>query len=904
MDTSLVTLGALALGWLLARRVLRERDPLLAGALTPLLGASAVLVGANLGLRGLHLAASVAIPAFLLAFTRRTGYRVHGSTRGQKVLLIAGLLAILLYTHYAQMRFLDTDNWIHEPLITSYSMGIWPPHNPFFPELTLNGHYGRDLLVSVFTPPGQDPLATVWFLNPLLQGAAFLALFASIRSLTGTFWPGYLAAMLMFFGANVGFRVGLVDTFDGNNGVVYALLALNLHLLFRLFVPPPALRDGQEPPPWRRLVPIWLLAGGVLGIFQIVYETHFGLLLLTGASLGLVFRERRAWIGMLVVAAVALPMAATEGGPLTDLARRQGRTEAARAVQNQGQHVSIRFPKERLFTVQATDSTYQRTSAAYRTSLFSGLYRPPQGSGPMSIFDPRFLTTHWLPLYLAPFTLWVLWRRRSLPGLGLWFFGAWAYLVPGLVDFGPIYEWEYFRWEFAAGVAWAGALGLTLSDWLPPRDGWPASLGRDEQGWTLRLQRGALAVGLAAVVLLADLAAAQKMLNDAVIDLQKNRVPLFTSAGHWRTLKPELRTSQADLEAAGWLAGRVQPGQRFLSNRTDDTPAGIWADSVFSTLSGALPAGHAFPPGSEGTHAAPPSYADALSRAFWATGDSELPARAGVDWLLVDVDRLSPGLLERFQADPGLEAGPLFSDETNQKRQIFAVKPRPMREGSGSLELELVLPAAADLRVGQHHPLQVRVRNVGTGPARVGQVQARILGEGGEPTQETPLVRDFDLELQPGQEALAEHSLVTPLDEGGFLYELSCSQGTRQVPFQVDFLTRLAALRPRLDLPDGFKARRFYSMRLGLTSQEPLSTGQELEFCYRLRRPGGEYVWELDSIPQRLTLELRPGVEQETFFQLLTPEEGAYELELILKDLRTGRTVRLGEPLPVGVAAS
>lgn len=904
MFTSFVALFALALGWLLARRVLRERDPLLAGALAPLLACTAVLVAANCGLRGPSLLAAVVIPAFLLAFTRRTGYRVHGSSRGQKVFLLTGLLVVLLYAHYAQMRFLDSDNWIHEPLVSAYSLGVWPPHNPFFPDLPLNGHYGRDLLVSVFTSPGQDPLATVWFLNPLLQGATFLALVASIRSLTGMFWPGYLAAMLMFFGVNVGFRVGLVDTFDSNNGVVYALLVLNLHLLFRLFRPAPVGRDGQRPVTWKDLLPTWLLAGVVLGTFQIVYETHFGLLVLTGLTLGLVFRERRAWAGLLVVAAVALPLAATEGGPLTDLAQRLGRTEAVKAVQNQGQHVSIRFPKERLFTVLATDSVYQRVSAAYRTSLSSGLFRPPQGSGPVSIFDPRFLTTHWLPLYLAPFTLWVLWRRRSLPGLGLWFFGAWAYLVPGLVDFGVVYEWEYFRWEFAAGVGWAGALGLALSFFLPPQGGWPVRVVRDQEGWNLCLQRGTLPVALAGLVLLADLAAAQKMLNDAVIDLQKVRVPLFISAGRWRTLQPELRTFQADLEAAEWLAERVRPGQRFLSNRTDGTPPGIWADAVFATRSGALPAGHAFPPGSDGTHGAPPFHADALSLAFWATGHSELPSLAGVDWLLVDPDRLAPGLFHRLQVDSGLEPGPLFLDDTGQRRQVFAVKSRPAVRTTGSLALEAVLPQQGELRVGQHHAVQIRVRNVGDRSARLGQVQARILGEGGAPAQETPLVRDFDMELKPGQEGQAEHSMVTPLDEGRFLYELSSGSAFLRVPFQVDFLARVGALRPRLDPPDGFKPRRFHSMRLGLTSDTPLSTRQELELFYRLRRPGGEYVWELDSIPQPLALDLQPGVEQEVFFTLLTPAEGAYELELIVKELRTGRTVRLGTPLRVTVGGS
>jgi hypothetical protein len=218
--------------------------------------------------------------------------------------------------------------------------------------------------------------------------------------------------------------------------------------------------------------------------------------------------------------------------------------------------------------------------------------------------------------------------------------------------------------------------------------------------------------------------------------------------------------------------------------------------------------------------------------------------------------------------------------------------------------LEAVLPAEGGLRVGQHHPIRIRVRNVGVGPARLGQVQARILDEGGVPAHETPLVRDFDMELRPGQEGGGEHSMVTPLDEGRFLYELSSGSAVLRLPFQVDFLARVAALRPRLDPPDGFKPRRFHSMRLGLTSDKPLFTRQELELSYRLRRPGGEYVWELDSIPQPLTLDLQPGVEQEAFFTLLTPAEGTYELELIVKELRTGRTVRLGRPLRVTVGGS
>lgn len=871
MSTFLLTLAALASGLLLAHRVLRERDPLLIGALAPLVGAALVLMGANFGAPF-----AAVVPLLALAFVK--GPPLQGPSN-RSWLLGLSAAAVLLYTHYAQMRFLDTDNWIHEPLIASYIQGLFPPRNPFFPELTLNGHYGRDLLVAVLTPRGRDPLGTVWVLNPVLQLAGFLALFASLRAVTGRFGPALLAAVLMFFGACVGIRVGLADTFDGNNGVVYALLILNLHLLFRLFRP-----ADPEAPRWT-LPATWVVAGAVLGIYQVVYETHFGLLLLTGATLGLVFREKRAWAALLVAAAVALPMAAVEGGPITDLVQRRGQTDAVHVVQNQSQRVSVKFPKEHLFQVLATDSTYQRTSVAYQTRLFAGLYRAPQGSGYMSIFDPRFLTTHWLPLYLAPLSLWTLWRRRSLPGLALWFFGAWSYLVPGLVDFGSVYEWEYFRWEFAAGVAFAGALGMALAEWLKPlREGLQAR--RTETGWDLQVQRSALKGLVAGLVLVAALAAGQKMLNGAIIDVQTKKPPLFTTPGHWRTLQPDLRVTEADLQAARWLQERVVPGERFLSNRAQESPTGIWADVVIATLSGARPAGHAYPPGEEGTHAGPPYYRDAVSRAFWATGRTEMLAPAGIRWVFADLTTLSEEARQGLQA---LKAGPVFGET----RQVFEVPAREPQATGPGLEFTATLPE--DMRVGTAYEIPVTVRNPTDAPVALGAVTARVLDAAGEPTRETPLLLDYATTLPAGAETTVKHVLVTPLDEGTYQYEL----GESRTPFNVDFLTRLKALKPRLDLPDGFRPRQFYRVRLGLTSDAAVR--DDVEFYFRLKRPGGEYVWELDSIPQPLALDLQPGVEQETFFQMLTPEPGAYELELWLKDLRTGRTVRLGEPARIGV---
>ena len=110
--------------------------------------------------------------------------------------------------------------------------------------------------------------------------------------------------------------------------------------------------------------------------------------------------------------------------------------------------------------MRATAARYQRISVGFENPPFRNWVPLIGGEGYLSIFSPAFLVTHWLPLFLCPLTLvWCI-KREHWPGLAFWVFGAWAYLVPGLVDFGPVYEWEYFRWEYAAGFAWAVPLGL------------------------------------------------------------------------------------------------------------------------------------------------------------------------------------------------------------------------------------------------------------------------------------------------------------------------------------------------------------------------------------------------------------------------------------------------------------
>jgi hypothetical protein len=54
-------------------------------------------------------------------------------------------------------------------------------------------------------------------------------------------------------------------------------------------------------------------------------------------------------------------------------------------------------------------------------------------------------------------------QKEAHEGAVLWVFGLTSFLVPALVDFGPVHEREYFRWEFAAGFGFAGALAVALA---------------------------------------------------------------------------------------------------------------------------------------------------------------------------------------------------------------------------------------------------------------------------------------------------------------------------------------------------------------------------------------------------------------------------------------------------------
>ena len=885
MHTLLLLIASSLLGILVLQRLVGETRKGLLLALGPLQGLALLELTANFTSSAhwnslIYLCAALAA---LLAFLPSPGLHSAELSRRWKLIVGLTLLVVLGYTQYAQMRFLDTDNWVHEPLIAFYMRGLWPPIHPYFPDIQLNGHFGRDLLMAVLTPPLADPLGTVWLVNLLAQACAFMGLFALALRYGERPLSAYLCALLIFFGICVGSRVGMADTFDGNNGIVYAFLVLLLYHLAQVLE-----IDASTSRPATR----WISAGVTLGAYQAVYESNFGVLFLVGLTLALCLRKpARVWGALLVVAAIALLLACNEGGPLTDLAHRQrGAALTTQTEQNQGQHVALHFPKEKFLQVLVTTAEYQRVSAAFQSKLFASCKPRLAGEGYMGIYDPRFLYAHWLPLYLAPLSLWTLLRKRSQLGLIFWSFGCWAYLIPAIIDFGPLYELEYFRWEYAAGWGFAGALGLALGQWFPQA---PLSCHTSSEGLQLHFRRSFPRFAGALLVLIGSLAAGEKLLNDALL----HPVKMLQSINSWRENQPDLGLCRADLEAMNWMAPQVSQGQRVLSNLGSETALGIWPDSVLATRTGAVAAGHDHPPEGSRQHAHPSYYRNALARAFQATGRPDLLQAAHIHWLFVDPAQLSPAARETLQRrQPDLK---VFSSG-DQTRWVASLPPAtpPPPVASGQAEIHIApLENPDELRAGRRYPVQLTLRNPQPDKIHLGWIRSQVPGQ-------EPLDLCLNQDLEPGASLQLEHSLVTPLAEGA--YTCQFSQDTSPLAegaFHTDIKKRLARLHARLDLPDSFEKKRFYSLRLGLTSAQTIHAGSEFTLSWRLRVPGGDYLWNLDSIPQAIVLDLEAGQEREYSLQFLSPQDsGLYQPELELREKSSGAIIPLqGQLGPVRV---
>lgn len=600
------------------------------------------------------------------------------------------LLVIYLFTSSQQLLNPDDDYWIHSPLQGLMLHDNFPPFNPFFSDIPMNGHYGRNLsIVATAWLSGLDTFYLQHLLTNIVQMVTFVLCFLAIWTWSRSRPQALGGAFLIFFGINVGGRGGLMDTLQNNNAYVHLYFALVFYLFCKALCRQSLLTE--------------VLLGLVLGGYAIVYETHFGLscLALCGClpllwwhsqKEAALFTRHNLFRLVLVVVALAVPLAATQGGPITNLFQRRLAGEAevrpdqlSKGMQNQSQVVKITFPKKDLFQILLENGEYQRICCIYYSdSIFKYLYTPSPGRGYRYIFSWDVLKLHFLPLYLSLWSGYYLWKRRHIAGWWLWSWGMVSFLIPALVDFGPIYESEYFRWEFSSGLGFAGALGICLGDW------WQKT-AQEPLDWTYDINSQGLKVQifgpgwiklLIVFIFYCDTLGCQQFVAKRILDLPRwgglwagaLRLP---STEEWLQNHTVLDFTPADWRAARWLESQVQSGQRLLTNFKQENNFSILFESTLTGVCGARCVGHALPLDDEAIGTTP-YHMSAPAAAFW-----EPLRRAGgaghkilcnplyldqlqVDWIYFRPEH--PG--QSLEAGPNLELVRLEVHGANQ-RQIY-----------------------------------------------------------------------------------------------------------------------------------------------------------------------------------------------------------------------------------------
>lgn len=686
----------LALGWVLSRYWLRFEYRSTAWCAGPALGLISTLAGCNLFYRfvpfepavNLTLALQAIATVLLWRFRPPPSEQKRLSTLTTQIMAFLSLL-VVLYTNAFQIAHPDDDYWIHTPLQGLLRNDTFPPTNPFFSDIPMNGHYGRNLGTAVVSYlSGQDIFLTQHVLTSAIQLATLWLFFSAILHSSGIQGRALLGAFFLYFGINAGGRTGLLDTIQNNNSFVHLYLSILCLLVVTIW------RWGR----W----PNALVTGLVLGSYAIVYETHYGLVFLTVLGVtplllaaGIIDRRKAVLAGMALL--VSLPLAFTQGGPLTEILARKFQPKAptsgeiSKGMLNQAQIVKIKFPKKELFQILLETGEYQRTSYIYQMDTpLRNLSQPSADRGYSYIWSWKVLKIHFLPLYLAPLSAFLLWRRKSLAGLFLGAFGTIAYLVPALVNFGPIYESEYFRWQFAAALGLAGALGIALSslfDQIPGRAFYlsGSNLVIGVKGRKVVLVTLLTCLNCVACFTLASTSLAPKVTAHPADWLY------FPSTRRWLSEHRMFRFGELDYQAATWLRDRVLFGQNLLVNFPQENNFSLLLESTLTGITGARCVGHALPLENEKIGTTPYRRSPA-AQLFWHTFRPEPLAQLKVDWLYYQTHPGSqppaiPGatLLKEFEDSEKKIAIYRVEREKLPDLNLPAEPPRPAENSAASL---------------------------------------------------------------------------------------------------------------------------------------------------------------------------------------------------------------------------
>lgn len=648
--------------------------------------------------------AVLAVLALLLLRAPRVAAQSWKLSRATQLYLGLGLAFVYAYSTLVQNISLDDDYWVHAPLMGLMKYETLPPVNPFFRDVQLNGHYGRDLLIaSLSSLSGVNVLRTQLMLGTACAVLTFALLFSVILRSTRSQAAAVLATTLVTFGVDVGTRPGSIDTLQNNNPIVYVLLALFL-LHYQ--------RVGDKEGGGFTVV----ACGLTLGALAFTYETHFGLCVLAVLSTS-AFRwwhERNdAWKRSALVLAIGALIALTQGGPFTQLARRAvsppkvaSATLAAEAGAEQ--MVALTFPKEHLFSLHLAEGDFRRISCGYQTFSFLMPYFPiAEGYPYAKIWSRDVLQIHWLATYLAAFSLYYACRQRLYAPVWLGFFAIFAFLTPAVVSFGHVFEFEYFRWHYAAGVGFAAALGAALGHlWDHARS------RRSRAGWSV----------LMVVLTVLCVAPFFWRILPARLETARSLDPtwwlLAKPTGDWlRFHNGALGVLPNDTMMAAALRTMAKPGDTVLVNVPAYGQSAILMESTLSGLTSLPFTGHSLPTIQEAVETTPYRMSPP-ARAFWGSLDPLLLRQLGVKWLyLRPGPELRPNTLDRLSRDPLLRERARFQD-SNGPYRLYQVLAPPLKSPTLASETYPVVVESLDyqdrsLEHSRYYEARITLRNEG-----------------------------------------------------------------------------------------------------------------------------------------------------------------------------------------------
>lgn len=887
----------LTAGWMAVRRALGLSELLAAVSLTPAVGTSFFLLGANAAIPWLGFekgaAFGVASSLLLALVLVRLGGPCpplrSGLTRSAWLLFAMAALVTAAYALTWQSLNPDYDFWNDFPQQGLLQRGLIPPPNPYLPELTMHGHYGRNLAVALISAmSGTHLVATQHVLVTLWQVLTLGLVFCCLRAWGATNLASGWASALAWLGVAVGGWFGILDSF-------YHHGALAHHLLFAS-----VLALGCV---WRR--PGWgsgLCAGMVFGALALTFETYLGLLALGAMGVLVLARLWRGrspsdeeslptsavplpWIGLAL--GVGLLLASTQGGPLTDMASRLWAGERApesAGVLNQSQRVTLQIPKTPFLHLLLQPWDYWRVSAALSSPPL-GLGAPESGrTFHAGLWSWEVLRMHWIPTWVAPLTLALLLHHRSLAGLFWWFFGVAAFLIPGVVGFGPVHEAEYYRWEWAAGIGFSIGLGVALA--------------------TARTRVAQVSAwGLVLLILLPGVTSMLKQLQAPV---SPGFPGIALDGRRWLLHFGErFGIREVDMDAAAWLARVSRPGDRFAADYRIPHPFAVTSEGILVGLSGVAATGHAFPAPQDfvGT---PPFRRSALARAFWAHPDPAGLEALGADWLYLRGE-VPPGL----ETLPGVSLARQFGGGGQETRRIYRVLRRTVSARAASSPPTRLEVAGLQLpekpRLGEVEPATLTLgtdlpdgsvlefRFVSAEPRtghdpEPGPMAFTLAGAG--PTHRLHLALPFHAGRYRVQvQVMGEDRVLAGTLEEPILLGVYLPSGRALPPLVVTQILLPSTADPgtevqaRVRLQPAADAQGWSRLARGmLVARDPMT---------------GRYLW-----PERFNLqdvEIRPG--QELTVPVRVPaRSGTYRFDLYLvtpdghSQLLLGRSLRLGPP--------